>query len=89
MIGRAARQGQPGSSQFFISATDEIIENYSPSLAKKITGRCQSNGEARTNFAKDIAALQKTIESKQYAGRQAMMRRDVWMDMVRESIERE
>lgn len=89
LIGRAARQGQPGSSQFFISATDEIIENYSPSLAKKITGRCQSNGEARTNFAKDIAALQKTIESKQYAGRQSMMRRDVWMDMVRESIERE
>ena len=89
LIGRAARQGQPGSSQFFISATDEIIENYSPSLGKKISGRCQSNGEARVNFAKEITALQKTIESKQYAGRQAMMRRDVWMDMVRESIERE
>ncbi len=89
LIGRAARQGQPGSSQFFISATDEIIENYAPSLGKKISGRCQSGGETRVNFAKDIAALQKTIESKQYAGRQAMMRRDVWMDMVRESIERE
>jgi len=89
LIGRAARQGQPGSSQFFISATDEIVESYAPSLTKKIAGRCQSNGESRVSFAKDIAALQKTIETKQYANRQAMMRRDVWMDMVRESIERE
>ena len=89
LVGRAARQGQPGSSQFFISAVDEIIESYSPSLGKKISARCQANGETRGNFAKDIASLQKTIEAKQYAGRQAMMRRDVWMDMVRESIERE
>ena len=89
LIGRAARQGQPGSSQFFIAATDEVIENYAPSLAKRIAGRCKGNGESRVSFAKDIAALQKSIESKQYANRQAMMRRDIWMDMVRESIERE
>ena len=89
LIGRAARQGQPGSSQFFIAATDEIIENYAPSLAKRIASRCQSTGESRVSFAKEIASLQKTIEAKQYASRQAMMRRDVWMDMVRESIERE
>lgn len=89
LIGRAARQGQPGSSQFFISATDEIIANYAESLAKKIAGRCRGNGESRVSFAKEISALQKTIEAKQYANRQAMMRRDIWMDMVRESIERE
>lgn len=89
LIGRSARQGQPGSSQFFIAATDEIIENYAPALSRKIASRCKSDGESRTNFAKDIAALQTAIEGKQYANRQAMMRRDVWMDSVRESIERE
>lgn len=89
LIGRSARQGQPGSSQFFIAATDEIIENYAPSLSRKIASRCNPSGESRTNFAKEIAALQMAIESKQYANRQAMMRRDVWMDSVRESIERE
>lgn len=89
LIGRAARQGQPGSSQFFIAATDEIIEHYSPALGKRMASRCKSSGESRVNFAKEIAALQKAIESKQYASRQAMMRRDVWMDSVRESIERE
>ena len=89
LIGRAARQGQPGSSQFFIASNDEVIQNYSPSLAKRIASRCKKDGEAKVNFAGDVAALQKAVEAKQYNNRQAMMRRDVWMDMVRESIERE
>ncbi len=89
LIGRAARQGQPGSSQFFVCADDDLVADYAPALGKRMAARCHSDGLSRSNFTQDIAALQKSIEARQYTHRQAMMRRDVWMDMVRASIERE
>ena len=89
LIGRGARQGKPGSSQFFIAADDKIVHDYGPNLSKQIAKRAARDGETSVDFTHQITGLQKQIEASQYANRQAMMRRDVWMDMVRESIERE
>ena len=46
LIGRAARQGQPGSAQFFAAATDTLFEDNSPGLQKSITRRAKSSGES-------------------------------------------
>ncbi len=89
LIGRAARQGCPGSSQFFVSADDEVVENFSPGLAKRIARSGRHTGECRTNFSNDLLNVQHTIEAAKFQQRQTMMRQDSWMDQVRKSIERE
>ena len=88
LVGRAARQGQPGSAQFFAAATDEIFVENESSLIRQIERRANSNGES-TNFAKELDALQSVIEARSYKQRQDMILRDKWMDSVREAIEKD
>ena len=88
LVGRAARQGQPGSAQFFAAATDEIFIENESSLVRQIARRAKSNGEAG-NFSKELNALQGMIEARSYKQRQDMILRDRWMDSVREAIEKD
>ena len=87
LVGRAARQGNPGSAQFFVAPEDELIATHAPKLGQRIKSHTKSNGETRKSFSSDIASLQGQIEQKQYMVRQAMVRQDHWMDLVRASIE--
>ncbi len=88
LVGRAARQGQPGSAQFFASATDSLFEdNHSP-LRKAIVRRSKSNGES-SDFSRDLDRLQTAIEARNFKQRQDMILRDCWMDTVREAIEKD
>jgi len=88
LIGRAARQGQPGSAQFFAAATDALLVENQSSLAKQITRRANRSGEA-PDFSHRLDALQASIESRNFKQRQNMILRDSWMDTVREAIEKE
>ena len=89
LVGRAARQGNPGSAQFFVSAEDEIIEHNAPSLARRMKNRAGRNGEVRADLAKELLQMQLKMEKKQFMNRQAMVQRDRWMAKVRRSIERD
>jgi len=88
LVGRAARQGQPGSAQFFTAATDELLVENNSSLVKAIPRRASKTGEAG-DFTKEITKLQETIERRNYKLRQDMILRDRWMDKVREAIEKD
>ena len=87
LIGRAARQGNPGSAQFFVAPEDELLETYAPKLAQRIKAQAKSNGETRTSFSKELGTVQAQIEQQQFLIRQSMVREDEWMDLVRASIE--
>ena len=88
LIGRAARQGQPGSAQFFAAADDPIfIENNSP-MQKQIVRRAKRSGEA-PDFSNNLANLQDAIETRNLKLRQDMILRDRWMDSVRKSIDKD
>ena len=88
LVGRAARQGQPGSAQFFAAGTDAIFVENESKLTKQLARRAKSNGEAG-NFSKDLDALQASIEARNSKQRQDMILRDFWMDSVREAIEKD
>ena len=87
LVGRAARQGNPGSAQFFVAPEDELLATYAPKLAQRIAAQAKSDGETRTSFSSELAAVQAQIEHNQFHIRQAMVREDQWMDLVRSSIE--
>ncbi len=88
LIGRAARQGQPGSAQFFAAASDSIFTEFESSLSKSMPRRANRHGETR-NYSSDLNALQEKIEKRDYQQRQDLILRDRWMDSVRESIEKQ
>jgi preprotein translocase subunit SecA len=88
LIGRGARQGQPGSAQFFVAADDALLVDHNSSLPKQILRKAGPNGES-ADFSSELAALQKSIEQRKFKQRQQMILRDRWMDSVRESIEKD
>ena len=88
LVGRAARQGQPGSAQFFAAADDDLFVENESSLQKQIKRRERSGGES-TDFTRELALLQRSIEMRNYKQRQDMILRDRWMDSVREAIEKD
>ena len=89
LAGRAARQGNPGSAQFFVAADDEIIATHAPELARQIVRSCGRQSETRRSFSHELLRLQQRIEATQYKVRQDMIRQDTWMDLVRSAIEKE
>ena len=88
LVGRAARQGQPGSAQFFAAATDKLFEEHGQALARTITRRTRASGES-ADFTNELMRLQTEIEAKGFRQRQDMILRDRWMDTVREAIEKD
>jgi preprotein translocase subunit SecA len=87
LIGRSARQSDPGSCQFFVSAEDEIIERFDKPLRKSMIKLAnKSTGECRANFGPQIRALQNRIERIAFASRKKMVIHDRWMETVQESV---
>jgi preprotein translocase subunit SecA len=82
LFGRAARQGDPGSAQAFISLEDELIRRYLPrpmrdSLA--VTVRNQFTGWQKFAAAA-FAFAQKRAQNQAYKQRQAVLRADTWLE---------
>ncbi len=88
LIGRGARQGQPGSAQFFVSAEDYLMEHYAPELGKRIaSARADSNGEVDGNrFTKVFDEIQEKVERMRYEQRLSMAERDAWSEKTRRNL---
>ncbi|MCB1061564.1 MAG: preprotein translocase subunit SecA [Verrucomicrobiae bacterium] len=87
LIGRAARQGQPGSAQVFVSADDHLIERYAPEVGESIRkASADANGEVSTEFSKVIDQLQHRVERIRYDQRLRIAERDKWLHQTRQSL---
>lgn len=87
LIGRAARQGQPGSAQLFVSADDHLIDYYDTALAEEIRkAPATPEGEVISSFTKAIDRLQQKVERIRYDQRLKMARRDEWLDQTKKTL---
>ncbi len=82
LAGRAARQGDPGSCQFFVSADDRLIFRHSPALARRIRRSAQTGGEAFADFSQGIVRAQRRAEHLQRSQRHELFVRDDWLEDV-------
>ncbi len=87
--GRAGRQGDPGSSQFFISLEDDLMrlfggERIEPLIAK--LGMEEDVPLEAGLLTKQIENAQKRIESRNYEIRKSVLRYDDVMNQQRELI---
>ena len=86
LAGRAARQGDPGSCQFFIAADDQLIKDHSPSLARKMVASSTTDGQCSRDFSNDVKALQNHIEFTGFQRRIKLVQQEGWLDNVRETM---
>ncbi len=89
LIGRCARQGDPGSCQLFVSAEDRLIAQNGPAVARRMVRQSDEDGEVRVDFSTELARLQKRMERRAYATRCRLFARDRWLEeMVTKLAER-
>ncbi|MEL7474359.1 MAG: hypothetical protein AAGK04_13660, partial [Planctomycetota bacterium] len=81
-IGRAGRQGDPGSAQIFVSLDDELIEQYAPQLARALQVRMSDDEAALgSRIYESLARLsQRLSEARDRRNRSGVLRQDDWID---------
>ena len=87
--GRAGRQGDPGSTQFFISLEDDVMrlfggERIAPMVEK--LGMGEDEALEAGMLTKQIEAAQKRIEGRNYGIRKSVLQFDDVMNKQRELI---
>ena len=86
LAGRAARQGQPGSVQFFASAEDDLFDRYDPRLAETIKRQSKEADECRQDFTASIRRVQRVAQVESYQQRCAIFRQQQWLNKVLTTI---
>ncbi len=82
LIGRAARQGDPGSCQLFASADDRLFTRHAPALAERMKRLAGASGEIRADLSRDISAVQRRVENAHAKQRRQMFAHDDWLETV-------
>lgn len=76
LAGRAARQGDPGSWQCFVAASDTLLVTHGPALADQIRHAAEDDGESRGGFMPSIRFLQREIEQQAAQRRRSLQEQD-------------
>jgi len=82
LVGRCARQGDPGTAQFFLSADDELIRTYRPWLGRAINRAAGNAGEALSDFEHATRKTQALAEQAGRARRRSLFHSDRQRDTV-------
>jgi len=87
--GRAGRQGDPGSSQFFVSLDDDLMRMFGSDRIAKIMDRMGiKDGEViqHSMITKSIERAQKKVEENNFGVRKRLLEYDDVMNIQREAI---
>ena len=87
--GRAGRQGDPGSSQFFISLQDDLMRLFGSDRIQPMVERLGVHDNERIEYgilSKQIEASQKRVESRNYGIRKNVLEYDDVMNQQRNII---
>jgi preprotein translocase subunit SecA len=87
LIGRAARQGQPGSAQFFLSLEDDLLSRHAPAVAAKLARtRATPAGELPAGTAVHFLRIQRKVEHMDRINRRALAAYDKWLDELKQAL---
>ena len=89
--GRCGRQGDPGSSRFFLSLEDDLMRIFAGDFVKSMMERLgMKEGDAieSSMVSRRIAAAQKKVEERNYEIRKSLLDYDEVMDEQRKRVYR-
>jgi len=87
--GRAGRQGDPGSSRFFLSLEDDLMRIFGSDRIQGLLGKLgMEEGEAieHNMVSKSIERAQKQVEGRNFEARKHLLEYDDVMNKQREAI---
>ncbi len=87
--GRSGRQGDPGSSRFFLSLEDDLMRIFAGEWVKNILGRLgMQDGEAIESglVTRQIEKAQKRVEERHFESRKNLLEYDEVMDFQRKEV---
>jgi preprotein translocase subunit SecA len=78
LIGRAARQGDPGGYQFFLSLEDELLRCHTPEKLRRVLKKAFPNkhGELSRTWLGFFKKTQKYLEKMHYKQRKDLLKQD-------------
>lgn len=82
LVGRSARQGDPGSVQFFLSADDILIETHAPWLGRGMKRTADRNGEIMIDLGRNVRGIQHHAEREGFSRRRQLFHYDKHRDGV-------
>jgi preprotein translocase subunit SecA len=82
LFGRAARQGDPGSAQPFVSLEDELLVRYLPATVRqRLMESIRSSPGGRHPVIHSLISLaQRRSERQAFRQRKAVLRMDTWLE---------
>ena len=86
LIGRAARQGQPGSAQFFLSLEDDLFQRHAAPLAQRLALTAGETGELKPKHAAQFRRIQRRVEALDHAQRRALAAHHLWLDELKHAL---
>ncbi len=92
LTGRAARQGQPGSSQLFLSADDFVLRHYAPAEAGQLAAHTDANDDgelpekAAARWLDRFHQSQARAEKARYETRHSLLRHDDWLSETKRRL---
>lgn len=87
--GRCGRQGDPGSSRFFLSLEDDLMRIFAGDWVRGMMGKLgMGEGEAIENafVSRRITAAQKKVEERNFEIRKSLLEYDEVMDQQRKKV---
>ena len=82
LIGRCARQGDPGSAQTFVSAEDSLLQRYGRWLSSAIVREADAHGEAHADLTSHLVGLQAAAERRGFLARRHLLETDAARDSL-------
>ena len=87
LVGRTARQGQPGSAQFFLSIEDHLLVRGAPVVAARLArASANSDGELPPRTAAHFIAAQRRIERADREQRRLLSHHDRWLNELKHAL---
>ena len=83
LIGRCARQGQPGSAQFFLALDDDLLVRHAPGIS---AAGANVEGEFPPNVAAHVLRVQRKVETAARQQRRQLAHYDQWLDELKQAL---
>jgi preprotein translocase subunit SecA len=86
LLGRAGRQGDPGSGRFFVSADDPLLVRFAPRLSQQMQRMPSNEGEIEMDLSREVLVAQRAAEAAAFTARRQMLVYDRWVDEMVEML---
>ena len=83
LIGRCARQGQPGSAQFFLALDDDLVARHASGFTAP---PANADGELPRETARHFLRVQRKVEAEDRQQRRQLAHYDRWLDELKQAL---